>query len=107
MVRRGEEIDECAQVFPGFPCRENAPAPLMDGSRMDASQRFPAVQVVQRNGQVPGVGVDVSGNPPPHDLAVLSPEVVVGDAHRWMKMPMKSLEGKWFRLRVMMVKSMG
>jgi hypothetical protein len=81
----------------------------MDGSRIDASQRFPAVQVVQRNGQVPGVRVDVSGNPPPHDITVLSPEVVVGDAHRWMKMPMKSLEGKCeaFRLRVVMiVKSM-
>ena len=67
----------------------------MDGSWMDTPQQFPAIQVVQRNGQIPGGRVDVSGNPPPPDLTVLSPEVVVDGAHQWLKMLMKSLEGKW------------
>lgn len=83
VVGGGEEIDESAHLLAGFPGRENALAPLMDRSRMDSSQRFPAIQVFQCNGQIPGVCIDVSGNPPPHELAVLSPEVVVGDAHRW------------------------
>ena len=56
---------------------------------------FPAVQILKGNGQILRVRLDMLGNAPPQDRAVLPQEVVIGGAHLWWSMPMQRTKGKW------------
>ena len=94
MIGSSEECNKRLQVLIGCACRKDAVAPCMERPGMHAPEFFPTVQILQSNGQIFRVRLDMPGNALPSDRAVFAEEVMVAAAHLLRSMPMKTPNAK-------------
>lgn len=87
MVRFREEVDELTHSNLRYLRREDTPAPILNRLGMNAAKDFPTIQILQSDGKIRRMRLDMRGNPPPQNFSIFPPEVVIRLAHLAIECP--------------------
>ena len=77
MIRRGEKQDEIMQRLGRGLCLMDEALPFQQWRGMHAAQGEPAITILQHDGEILRMSLNVRSNTPPADLAIFATKVVI------------------------------